>query len=346
RVQRGFETAQIVTTDLKLPATRYNNVEAAKFLKALADSARAMPGVTSAGISDRLPLSGEGGNSALMLEGTTVPRFQRPIASLQLADAGYFRTLGIPLLSGRLFEEADRRRTPVAVVARATAERVWPNENAIGRRFRIGPDDSPLIEVVGIVGDVRGVSLDSNYRLNVYIPYWQVFVGQASLSVRTASDPAVVVPALRAAVRRLDSELAVPAFRTMDQVVAESVTPRRFQMTLVLLFAVTALLLSSIGIYGTASHAVTQRTNEIGIRMALGAHPARIRWMVLAQGLTPVTVGIGGGFAISFVSGTVLRKLLFGISPTDVTTFAAAGLFLAATALLAHYVPARRATRV
>jgi putative ABC transport system permease protein len=198
----GFESDDIVSAELRLPRTRYDVHQAARFLLALKETVHALPGVLSVGISDRVPLSGEGGNSPLAPEGSDLPRLRRPVVSLQLADDGYFRTLGIPLVQGRVFGESDRQRPPVALVAASTAARIWPGESAVGKRFRIGSDTSPLIEVVG---DVRGVSLDSAPRPSVYVPYWHTFIGQASLTVRGKGDVSLLLPSLRAAIRQHDT---------------------------------------------------------------------------------------------------------------------------------------------
>jgi predicted permease len=253
--------------------------------------------------------------------------------------------MGIPLRAGRIFSEADRERK-IALVSVLTAARLWPGENAIGKRFRQGFDESPLLEVVGVVGDVRGVSLNKAPTLTVYTPYWQRFYGQVSLAVRTAMDPLGASSAIRGAIRQIDPELPIPAFRTMEDIVAESVAERRFQMSLVLLFAVVAMLLASLGIYGVVSYSVAQRTNEMGVRMALGARPAAIRRMVLRQNLLPVAIGLGAGVCASMALGRLLGSLLYGVSAGDpITILGVAGL-LSAVAAAATLIPARRATHV
>lgn len=345
-VDAGFDHAKIIAGELRMPASRYNLERASTFLRTLKEAAEAIPGVVSVGISDRVPLKGEGGNSPIAPEGTNMPRLQRPVASLQLADGAYFRTLGIPLVDGRLFEERDRQRAPVAVVAGSAAGRIWPGENAVGKRFRIGPDESPPIEIIGIVGDVRGVSLESTPRPSVYLPYWHAFVGQASLTVRTAGDPNAIVPALRAAIRQLDPEMAVPAFESVEQIVLRSVRTRRFQMNLALLSAMTALALTSLGLYSALSNTIERRTQEIAIRVALGAKPADIHRMVLVQALTPVATGMGAGLVVALCIAPLLRGLLFEVSPTDPRVFALTALVLGGVSLLAAYLPGLRASRV
>jgi putative ABC transport system permease protein len=345
-VDRGFDAERIVTVELNLPKSHYPDLpESASFLGALLERVESLPGVKSAGVSNRLPLSGEGGNNLLGTEGANVPLMERPLADIRQVNPGFFRTMGIPLRSGRIFEEADRNRK-VGLVSAMTAGQLWPGENPIGKRFRMGGDDSPLMEVAGVVGDVRAVSLNKTPSLTVYVPYWQRFQNQASLAVRTSIDPLAASSAIRAAIRQVDRELPVPAFRTMEDIVAESVAQRRFQMSLVLLFAGAALLLASLGIYGVVSYSVAQRTNEMGIRMALGAQPGNIRRMVLGQSLLPVCAGLLAGVMASVALGGVLGSLLFGVSAWDPATISGVLILLIAVAATATLPPVRRATRV
>jgi len=209
----------------------------------------------------------------------------------------------------------------------------------------MGADDSPLIEVTGIVGDVRGVGLSRSPSLTVYLPYWQRFYSGAALAVRTAMDPLRASSAIRSTIRRIDPQLPVPAFRTMEEIVSESISHRRFQMDLVLLFAFAAMLLASLGIYGVVSYSVSQRANEMGIRMALGAQSANIHRLVLRQALFPVAIGLAVGITASFALGQLLRGLLFGVSAADPIAISAAVVPLGVVATIACYIPARRATR-
>jgi predicted permease len=343
-VDRGFEIDRIATMEFSLPASRYDRAGGVRFMTTVAERARLLPGVISAGVTDALPLSGVA-NSAIMVEGSNLPRQQRPVATVRFADAGYFPTMGIALAAGRLLEEADAGRG-VAVISTRAAERLWPQQNPIGRRFRYGPDDSPLIEVVGVVNDVRSVSLTRDPPLHVYRPATDYFYGRAGLAVRMSTDPAAVAPALQQIVRELDPELAVPTPRTMEDIVAESVAQRRFQMNLMLVLAGAAVFLAALGIYGVVSQAVAQRTAEYGIRMALGAERRRVLQLVLRQAMGPVILGLLIGSTVSLGAARLLRTLLFGVTPTDAMPFAAAILFLMNVALLAAFMPAWRATRV
>jgi len=346
-VDKGFAVEQVVTVNLNLPDTRYpDQPHRVRFMRSLLDSVRTLPGVASAGISNMLPLSGEGGNNLLTLEGTKVPLTERPLADIRGVNPEYFQTMDIPLRQGRIFAEADRERK-LALVSALTADRLWPGQNPLAKRFKVGDPGGPFIEVSGVVGDVRSVGLDKAPSLTVYLPYWQRRTwGGPSLAVKTAVDPLAVSSSIRSAIRRIDSELPVPPFETMEQVVDESMAQRRFQMNLILFFAVTALVLASLGIYGVVSYSVALRTNEMGIRMALGARGADILKMILRQAMAPVVVGLCGGLVASLATGRLLAGLLYGVAPVDTVTITSVVLTLAAVAALASFIPARRATRV
>jgi putative ABC transport system permease protein len=300
--------------------------------------------VLSVGITDALPLSGVS-NSAIMVEGSTLPRPERPAATVRVADADYFRTMGIPLRMGRLLEASDADRR-VAVISELAATRLWPGQNPLGKRFRHGPDDSPLIEVVGVVGNVRSVSLSANPPMHIYRPGAQYFYGRGSLAARTTTDPSAIAIAIGNIVRRLDPDMAVPIPRTMDDILSESVALRRFQMNLVLLLGAAAVLLAGLGIYAVVSQAVSQRVGEFGIRMALGADGARIRRLVMRDGMRPVAIGLGGGAALALAASRLLNSLLFGVSPTDGRSYVVAIVFLSIVALAASLAPAWRAARL
>lgn len=346
-VDRGFDTQRILAVDMDLPETRYPTLEKrAAFSHDLLERVARVPGVASAGISNQLPLSGEGGNNLIAPEGSRLPLSERPLSDIRHVNPDYFRTMGVPLTAGRIFSEADRDRK-VALMSVLTAQRMWPGQNPIGKRFRMGGNDSsPLIEVVGVVGDVRGVSLNRAPSLTTYLPYWQRSYHQASLVVKTPMNPSSISSAIRSAIRQIDPELPVPAFRTMDEIVSSSVAQRRFQMQLVLLFAAAALLLASLGIYGVVSYSVTQRTSELGIRLALGAPRTSILRLVVRQSLTPVALGLVAGLAASIALGRLLTNLLFGVGATDPVTMSGVILVLGAVALVACYIPAYRAMRV
>jgi predicted permease len=344
QVDRGFEVERITTVDLNLPATRYPGTpQRAEFYRKVLEQTRAIPGVAFAALSNVLPLTGEGNNNMISQEGTTAPLLSRPLADRRLISEDYFRALGIPLVQGSFFDRGDKRLA--AIVSADTAARAWPGQNPLGKRFHMGDADQPLIEVIGVVADIRSSGLQKAPPMTAYLPYWQRDQRDMSLVVRTAMDPAAVAGAVRSAIRQLDSELPVPQFRTMREIVAASVAQRRFQLNMVMAFAAIGLVLASLGIYGVVSYSVEQRRGEMGIRMALGASAGSLRTLVLRQGLAPVAIGLVAGIAASLALGQVLRGLLFGIRLTDPLTLAGVAAVLLAVASLACYVPALRVTR-
>ena len=346
RVDKGFRTDHAITVSLGLPLARYPDTEhRAQFFHSLLDRAYALPGVAAAGITNRMLLSGQGSDNVVVVEGSSAPPEEWPIIDYRCISPGFFRTLGIALVAGRIFEEGDHERG-VAVVSVQTARKLWPGADAIGKRFHLGGPGQPLIEVVGISGDVRAVSLQRPANLTVYLPYWQRDRQDMALIVRTVMDPATIASALRTEVRRLDAQLPVGRFRTMDEVMDESVAQRRFQLDLVVVFAGAALLLAAMGVYGVVSQTVIQRTNEIGIRMALGATRQNVWGLVVRQGLAPVVGGLVVGLAGAMAASRLVSDMLFGVAATDSLTFAAVAAVLLAAAGAACYVPARRATRL
>jgi putative ABC transport system permease protein len=258
---------------------------------------------------------------------------------------GYFAAQGIRLIRGRLFGDEDRRRR-VAVISESIATRAWPGETAIGKRYRDGDDQSPLIEVVGVVGNVRGVSLEMVPGLVAYIPYWQRPQPTASLVVRTLQEPDALVQALRREIWRVDPDVPVPKVSRMTELVSASTAARRFQLLMIGGFAAAALLLAAIGIFGTVSYAVTQRRGEIGVRLALGATRYDVHRLVVGQGLRPVISGLTFGALASAVTARAMQGLLFGVKPTDVPTFVTVPLVLLAVALVACAWPAVRASHI
>jgi predicted permease len=347
RADKGFAVQRVVTVNLNLPDSRYpDQQQRVRFVRSLLDSVRTVPGVVSAGVSNMLPLSGEGGNNLLSLEGTTVPFPERPLGDIRGVNPEYFSTMGIPLRQGRLFDDADRERR-IALVSALAAQRLWPAQEPVGKRFKVGDPDGPLIEVVGVVGDVRGAGLDKGPAVTVYLPYWQRRTsGGPSLAVRADIDPLALSSTIRSAIRHVDPELPVPRFQTMEEIVDESVAQRRFQMNLILLFAFAALVLASLGIYGVVSYSVALRTNEMGIRMALGARGSDVLMMIVREGMAPAVVGLCCGLGASLAAGRLLSGLLYGVAAVDTLTIVGVVLTLMAVAALASVIPARRATRV
>jgi predicted permease len=349
RVDGGFAANRVLTIDVSLPIQRYATpVSRSTFIRTILERLQALPGVAAAGVSNKLPLTGEGGNAALWPEGSTASGV---VGDVRPVSPDYFRTMGIPWRDGRLFTETDRDGS-IAVVSTVAAERLWPGEDPIGKQFHIGAPTLTSIQVVGIVGDVRGVSLDRSPSPTVYVPYWQGAIppGVNSMDLvlvaQTTADPATLPSSLRGLIRELDPELALTAVRTMDDVVTDSLGQRRFQMTLVLVFAAAGTLLASLGIYGVVSYSVAQRTSEMSIRLALGALPADIRRLVITQAFAPVLTGLGVGVLASIGVGRLLGTLLFGVTPTDPLTLTVVVVIFVTVALAAVHGPSQRAVRV
>jgi predicted permease len=346
QVDKGFQTQNILTLEVTLPSSKYRDGKSIdRFYTESLERIRAVPGVASAGIVSLLPLQGESWVDAVTLEGDRRPITERPQANYRFVSRDYFDALGIALRAGRVFEDRDRN-VRAAIVSESTARALWPGQNPIGMRFRRAADNETPFEVVGLVADVRAISLQQKPGLMVYVPYWERLRPYASIAVRTNLSPTSVVSAVRSAIWQVDDQVPVAHVKTMEQLMEGSVAPRRFQLGLVLLFALSALLLASIGIYGVVAESVASRTNEIGIRMALGANGASIRRMVLREGLMPVAAGMAVGVVISLVAGRILNSLLFEVRANDPLILLVAMLVMMAVAIVACYLPARKASRV
>jgi predicted permease len=347
RVEPGFRPEQILTVDVSLSPGRYGSLDArAAFARKGLQRLQAIPGVTSVGFVNKPPLSGISMNSVLVLEGTeraAVPMVERPQGDIRSVDAGYFRTFGIPLLRGQLFQETETR--PVAVVSAATANRAWPGENPIGKRFRLSARPRTVVEVIGVVGDVRNMGFETSPSPSVYLPYWQFVPNDTSFAVRTGTDPAAATAAVRAAISEIDRSVPIDS-RTMQGRVSESVAARSFQATLLTLFGVIAVALSGIGVFGVMSYAVAQRSKELGIRLALGATPGLLQRMIVGHTLRLVGTGVALGAPLAVVAGFVLRDVLFGVSPQDPRVLIASSVVIVLVALVAGWVPAHRVTRI
>jgi putative ABC transport system permease protein len=310
-----------------------------------------LPGVTAAGATNMIPLDGNGTDRLIEVEGY-VPRdtSDMPDAQNRQATPGWFAAMGIPLVRGRLIESSDDERAArVLVVNEAFAKRFFTDGNAIGKRIRLGKltSDFPWATIVGVVGDVRGFALEEPPLPTMYWPVAQIR-GTPSLAivVRTQNDPAALAPAVREAIAEIDKTQPIYDMQPLDQLVAKSLGQRRFTLTLMLLFGVIALVLSAIGIYGVMAFAVTQRTQEIGIRMALGARAIDVLKMVVGSGMFLALIGVAVGLIGAFALTGLMASLLFGVSPTDLVTFGLVTTGLLIVALLACYIPARRATKV
>jgi putative ABC transport system permease protein len=342
-VSTGFDADGVLTFSVSPQPSRYPTpARRADFYEQLVGALRSVPGVQRAGAVSRLPL--QAGNSTRGLSIAGLPSTAAAEADYRTATPDYFATLGIPLLRGRTFTEADREGRPlVAVVSASLAERYWPGRDPIGERFSI--DDFP-ITVVGIVGDVHSAALDQPVRPTVYVPYRQDAFPFMTVALRTASPPAVVAPAIRDAVQRLDRAQPFGELKTMDAQLSNSLSRRRFAVLLLAGFGAAAVSLAAIGLYGVLAFVVSQRRREIGVRLALGATPGDVVRQVLGEGLRLAAIGVGLGVALAAASTRILSTLLYGTSPTDALTFLLVSLLLVLIAAAASLVPALRASRV
>jgi predicted permease len=357
-VDPGFRMDHILTMEIQQPAlsfVQYNQLSQeeqirlgqnqARQFEQIAAQIRGLPGVKEAGGIDDLPLSNEFRQaSRFVIEGQPLPAAgARPIVQFRTVSLSYFSSLAIPLRAGRFFTEDDLKQLNT-VINETMARRFWPQGDALGKRINLcSLDPKPCWStIIGIAGNVHQFGLDAEPTFDVY------FVGGWTpyLVVRTASDPLAIVAAVRDVVHKVDSNLPLTRVMTMDGMLSDSVSPRRFSVTLVGIFAALALLLAAVGIYGVMSYTVSQRTQEIGVRMALGAQVGHVRGMILGQTLKLTLLGVGIGLAGSFVVARFLASLLFGVGTYDPVTFLGVALLLIAVALAASYIPARRAMRV
>jgi putative ABC transport system permease protein len=300
-----------------------------------------VPGVVGTAAASALPLEGESWVNGLVPEGEAGVGRERQTANYRFVSPAYFATMNTPVLQGRTFSDADRKQR-VMILSDRAARVLWPGENPIGKRIMPWGDDK--WEVIGTAADVRTSSLEKEGSLVAYLPIWAFAPVQGVLVVRTTGDPAVATTAVRTAVRRAAPSAIVPNVRTMEQVVESSVAARRFQLGLLALFALMALVTASVGIYGVMAQSLANRTREIGVRMALGARPWDVHRLALREGLVPVSLGLALGVAGSLALGKAIRSLLFEVQPGDPRTILGVGLLLGAVAVVACAVPARRAT--
>jgi putative ABC transport system permease protein len=356
-VPPGFQADHLFVADLPLSLTAYAKPEQRyQFFDRVVERARSLPGVRSAGAASFLPVSGGGGLLHFNIAGRPPKSpHEYTAAGYRNVTPNYFETLGIPLLQGRFLTPADKDKAPAVVVINATmAHTYFPNENPLGKRIQLGatpdPDpQNPNMEVVGVVGDViQGLGIEP--KAEMYLPYRQADgvlpVFKLSIVLRTGGDPLLQASALRSALSEIDPNQPLVNVRTMEDNIATTVAQPRFRTWLIGIFAGLAVLLGAVGIYGVMSYSVTQRTNEIGIRVTLGAQPADVFRAVVGEGLRFALLGVGVGLAAALVLTRVLQSFLYGISATDPLTFASVTSLLVSVAVAASFFPARRATRV
>ena len=349
----GLHAGADLTFELDLPENKYKEDEQkTQFYETLITRLESLPGVRRAGAVVVLPLRGSF-NLSFTVEGWPPPKpGQEPTLETRVATPGYFQTMGIPLLRGRLFTAQDDERAPqVALISESAARKFFPNENPIGRKIRLGwgrGKDKPNVggEIIGIVGNVRQLGLDVEADPEIYVPHAQVANNSMEIVVRADVPPSTLSGAVRSEVRRLDADLPIARIDTLESVVAESISRPRFYMLLVAIFAGVALLLAAVGIFGVMSYSVAQRTRELGIRIALGAGRGALRRLVVGQAMTLAVGGLAIGLVGALLLSSALEKMLFNLTPTDPATFTSVAAVLFVVALVASWLPARKAARV
>jgi putative ABC transport system permease protein len=347
RVNPGFSSDKTLTMELSLPANNYPRSRRPGFFQDLLQRIRALPGVESVAAARHLPLSGDNMNYAFDIESRPFPEGKSPGADCRFVTPDYFKLMGVQLLKGRVFADGDGPDAPqVLLINETLAKQHFLNEDPIGQRLVLGINNFSG-NIVGVVRDVKHVALDAETKPEIYVnyaqgPYWT----DMNLLVHTSGDPIAVAASVRGQISAIDRQVPVTRLRTMNSILSESVAQQRFRSTLLVVFGFTALLLAAVGIYGVMSYSVTQRTKEIGIRIALGAQLNNVRRLVIWNGMTLAIVGITLGLAGAFALTRFLSSLVFEVSSTDPLTFTVIAASLALIALLACYIPARRATRI
>jgi putative ABC transport system permease protein len=357
-VNPGVQTDHVITAAISLPSNKYANPpQIGQFWQQFLDKVQTMPGVKAAGVTMSLPPNLVAITNPFTVEGQGYDRNrQLQLAEEMTVSPDYFRSLGIPLMKGRFFSTSDRverdKDLMIVIINQTMAKQYFRDKDPIGRRIQTGdPDPSaPWETIVGVVGDVKYSGLDSPPGPTLYVPYnengWVMWSREMYLVVRSSGNAPEIVPAIRSQLASMDSTLPLAQIRTMDQLLDESLVQQRFRTWLVSGFAALALLLSAIGIYALISYSVSQRTREIGVRIALGAQRSNVLGMVLREGLQLLALGLLLGLVGALLATRVMRSLLYSTSAVDALSFIATTFTLTAVALLACYIPARRATKV
>jgi putative ABC transport system permease protein len=349
RVDSGLQPENVTLVSLILPETRYPTGAAQTGLyRRVLEGLSARPEVQLAGVGFPGPLRGGSAHGAFHIEGRSSDPADRPMANLGSVSGDYFRVMGVPLLSGRTFTDGDRAEAPpVAIASAALTRKYWPGEDAVGRQIRFDLDSKePPLTIVGIVGDVRQLGLDQDAPPILYIPYEQFPLPFTNVAVRSTAPENDVAALVRAQLRGIDPELPPGDVTTLQGVIDRSVSEPRFRTALISAFAMVALVLAAVGVYGLISYSVTQRTREIGIRIALGASAEQVLRPMIREGLALALVGTAIGLAGALAGGRVLASFLYGVGTTDPLTFSAVAVVLLGVTLLATYIPSRRALRV
>lgn len=352
KVPAGFDSSNMVTARIALPEGSYPKPEdSTQFYKKLLDQVSALPGVHSAAAAWWIPLSGSEISFTFDIEEHPIPAGQQPVAQVNVITPDYFRTMGVPIRQGRAFSDRDDRvAPPVAIVTESFAKQYFPGENPVGKRIipngSIDPGKPPVREIVGVIADLHLISLRLPPKPQIYIPHQQFGIGSVSIFVRTQIDPQSLTAVLRRTVAEIDKDVPVYRTQTLADYMSRSIAQPRLNAMLVTLFAVIALLLAAAGIFGVMSYSVTQRTQEIGIRIALGAQRSDVLRLIVLQGMRFVGAGLVLGFIGVLFCSRLLQSFLFGIGAYDLSTMLIVGLILTAVAFIACLIPARRATLI
>lgn len=352
-VSPGFQADRVLTMEMDLRTAQYDKDPAIRnFWQRVLDGARAVPGVQSASVGTVVPLTYSHSRADITIEGMPLPKpGNYPHPDVHIVSDGYASTLGIPLIRGRSFTETDNETSPpVAIINNMLARQYFPNDDALGKRLMFGHPSAAnppkWLTIVGVFGDTKLYGLANAARLEVYVPFPQSPTRDMTLAVKSGVDPSALTSALRGEIASIDKDQPISDVSTMSQLMTNSVSTRRYTLILLGLFSSLALVLAAIGIYGVISYSVAQRTRDIGIRMALGATQADVLRDVLGLGVRLTGIGLGIGLAGALLATRVLSSLLYGVHSTDALTFTAVSLVLITVALIASYIPARRATRV
>jgi putative ABC transport system permease protein len=344
----GFNPDQVLTVDLALSKSRYpeDRQQAAFFQQAL-ERIQSVAGVQSAGATTALPLSLSVSGSDFRIEGRPEPEVGKEmVINTSSVSPGYFNALGISLMKGRDFSDRDNTDTPqTAIINNELARIYFPAEDPIAKRITFDDGES-WMSIVGVVADTKRVGLDTSAKPEVYFPYLQAPAPSMTLVVRTATEPLSLAGAVKSQIQTIDKDLPLGESKTMQQVLSESNSGRRFNLVLLTAFATVALILAMVGIYGVMSYAVTQRTHEIGIRVAIGAQSRDVFRMVVGEGMILALIGIGMGLVGAFALTRLMTTMLFAVEPTDPATFITISILLTAVTLVACYIPGRKATKV
>src|SRR6185295_12582602 len=368
-VNPGFSYEQLTSFTVSLPQKKYTNIDQRNaFFQHLLQNLRTLPGVQSVAAASGLPLGNNGWQTSFVVDGQPPPKpGDAPLMEACTVTPDYFRTMNIPLMQGRFFTDQDNRAfaagrdmskmdegermingSNVIIVDQEFARRHFPNDQAVGKRIRFGTDaGAPALTIVGVVGRVKMESLDDDSnRVQGYFSFAQIPFSGMTIIMKGLGDPNQLIAAARAQVKAVDPDQPIYNIRTMEEIRGESVAPQRLNLMLLSIFAGIAFVLAIVGIYGVMSYAVTQRTHEIGIRMAIGAQPRDVFRMILGQGMFLTIIGLVVGLLGAFGLTRLMAAMLFAVKPTDPLTFAGVALLLATVALIACYIPGRRATKV